>query len=167
MSHPELRYPDPKYTGEPGLANATFRAAGSEPDLRYASGGTVHYLATGAMSDGELGVYRWTMAAAQSGPDPHFHRTISEAFYVLTGTIRLYDGTTWIDGRPGDFLFVPEGGLHGFKNESGEPASMLILFAPGAPREDYFETLARVSEGMTMTDEERAAFMLRHDTFWR
>ncbi len=43
---------------------------------------------------------------------------------------------------------------------------MLILFAPGAPREDYFETLARVSEGLTMTDDERAAFMLRHDTFW-
>ena len=43
---------------------------------------------------------------------------------------------------------------------------MLILFAPGALREDYFETLARVSEGLTMTDDERAAFMLRHDTFW-
>lgn len=33
-------------------------------------------------------------------------------------------------------------------------------------REDYFETLARVGEGMTMTDEKRAASMLRHDTFW-
>ena len=61
---------------------------------------------------------------------------------------------------------MPEGGIHGFRNESGDDASMLILFAPGAPREDYFETLARVSEGMTMTEEERAAFMIRHDTFW-
>ncbi len=43
---------------------------------------------------------------------------------------------------------------------------MLILFAPGAPREDYFETLARVSMGQSMTDDERTAFMLRHDTFW-
>ena len=34
----------------------------------------------------------------------------------------------------GDFLFVPEGGIHGFRNESGAPASMLLLFAPGAPR---------------------------------
>jgi hypothetical protein len=61
---------------------------------------------------------------------------------------------------------VPEGGIHGFRNESGEDASTLILFAPGAPREHYFETLARVSQGETMTDDERAAFMLRHDTFW-
>ena len=61
---------------------------------------------------------------------------------------------------------MPEGGIHGFRNQSGELASMLILFAPGAPREDYFETLGRVGQGMTMTDDERAAFMLRHDTFW-
>jgi hypothetical protein len=31
---------------------------------------------------------------------------------------------------------VLEGGLHGFRNESGEQASMLILFPPGAARED-------------------------------
>ena len=49
---------------------------------------------------------------------------------------------------------------------SGEPASMLLLFAPGAPREDYFETLARVAEGLVLTDDEKAAFFLRHDTFW-
>ena len=37
------------------------------------------------------------------------------------------------------------GGIHGFKNESGELALMLLLFAPGAPREEYFETLARAA----------------------
>lgn len=167
MSLPEIRYPAPKYIGEPGLVNARFRSTTAEPDLRYVSGGAVHYLATGESTGGEFGLYRWEMAAAQSGPDPHFHRTISESFYVLSGTIRLYDGRAWLDGRAGDYLFVPEGGLHAFKNESGEPASMLILFAPGAPREDYFETLARVGQGLTMTEDERAAFMIRHDTYWR
>ena len=57
--------------------------------------------------------------------------------------------------RARGFLFVPEGGIHAFKNESGEPASMLLLFAPGAPREDYFETLAELARGRTMDDEER------------
>jgi uncharacterized RmlC-like cupin family protein len=61
---------------------------------------------------------------------------------VITGTVRLLDGANWIDAKPGDFLYVPAGGLHGFRNDSGEPASMLILFAPGAPRELYFEGLA-------------------------
>ncbi len=106
------------------------------------------------------------MSGPRSGPDPHFHRTISESFYVLSGTVRLYDGTRWLDGSPGDFMFVPEGGIHGFRNESGEPASMLLLFAPGASREDYFETLARVAGGEVMTEEERLAFYLRHDNHW-
>ncbi len=40
---------------------------------------------------------------------------------------------------------------------------MLILFTPGAPREDYFE---RVSTAAAMSEEARAEFFLRHDTFW-
>jgi mannose-6-phosphate isomerase-like protein (cupin superfamily) len=82
------------------------------------------------------------MGPAPAGPGPHFHRSISESFFVLSGTVRLYDRTAWVDAEPGDFLHVPEGGIHGFRNESGEPASMLLLFAPGALPEDYFETLA-------------------------
>jgi quercetin dioxygenase-like cupin family protein len=161
-----VSYPEPRYHGDSGLTNATFRPTGHDPDVRYPSGGTVQYLATGASTGGQFGLYRWEMAAAQGGPQPHFHRTISESFYMLSGTIRLYDGKRWIDGAPGDFLFVPEGGIHAFKNESGEPAAMLILFAPGAPREDYFETTARTAAGLVMSEDERAAFFLRHDTYW-
>jgi len=162
-----MSYPDPRYLGDKGEISAVFRPADAEPELRHRRGGGAAYLATGASTHGQFGLYRWDMAATQSGPDPHFHRTISESFFVLSGRMRLYDGKEWLDAAPGDFLFVPEGGLDGFRNESGEPASMLILFAPGAPREDYFETLARVGQGLTMTDEEKAAFYLRHDTHWR
>jgi quercetin dioxygenase-like cupin family protein len=80
---------------------------------------------------------------------------------VLSGEVQLYDGTGWRTGRPGDFLFVPEGGLHGFRG--ADHASMLLLFTPGGPREDYFETLA---DGAPMSEEERVEFMLRHDTYW-
>ena len=153
-----MSYPEPRYLGETGLANAILRPAGHAPEVTYPSGGTAHFLATGKSTSGQFGLYRWEMAAAQSGPEPHFHRTISESFYVLTGTIRLYDGEHWIDGTPGDFLFVPEGGIHAFQNESGEPASMLILFAPGAPREDYFETTAKLAGGLVLSDEENAPF---------
>jgi len=160
-----MSYPEPVYLGDAGLTNGRFRPAGHDPEVRYRSGGTAHYLATGAASDGHFGLYRWEMPDLQGGPGPHFHRTISESFYVLSGIVGLYDGAAWTDAKPGDFLYVPEGGIHAFRNAHG-PASMLILFAPGAPREDYFETLARVGEGLTMTDEEKTAFYLRHDTFW-
>jgi quercetin dioxygenase-like cupin family protein len=102
----------------------------------------VRYLAGARHGDAELGVFRWSMDARRSGPDPHFHRTMSESFYVLAGSVRIFDGRSWVDCSPGDFVHVPPGGVHGFRNESGAPAEMLILFAPGAPREGYFEELA-------------------------
>ena len=158
-----LPYPEARYRGESGEASARLRGADAVPEIANPSGTTGHYLATGASTDGQFGLYRWEMGPGRGGPDPHFHRSITESFYVLSGTIRLHDGTDWVDGRPGDFLYVPQGGMHGFRNESGQAASMLILFTPGAPREDYFERVATTS---AMTQEERAEFFLRHDTFW-
>lgn len=52
---------------------------------------------------------------------------------MLSGDVDLYDGRSWIRAGPGDFCY--------------------------GPREHYFETLAR---GEAMTEEQRAAFMLRH-----
>ena len=100
------------------------------------------------------------------GPDPHFHRTIAESFYVLTGTIRLFDGVRWMDAVPGDFLYVPQGGVHAFRNESGAPASMLLLFTPGAPREAYFEELAAIATSdRDLSDEEWTDLYARHDQY--
>ena len=159
-----MSYPEPRYTGAGGEASATFRRASEPPELRYHSGNAVHYLATGASTGGRFGLYRWDFAATPSGPGPHFHRTLSESFFILSGTVRLYNGHEWADATAGDYCYVPEGGIHGFRNESGERASMLILFAPGAPREEYFETLAAGTA--TMTEEERLEFYLRHDNIW-
>jgi mannose-6-phosphate isomerase-like protein (cupin superfamily) len=154
-------YPPDTYHGEGGEVSAWLRRDDEPPEITYRSGGTCEYLATGDQTDGRFGFYRWTFGEAETGPDPHFHRSISEQFYVLSGEVRLYDGRDWVTARSGDFLYVPEGGLHGFRGSGG--ASMLLMFAPGGPREDYFETLAR---GEQMSPEERAEFMLRHDTFW-
>lgn len=162
-----MSYPEPKYFGAGGEASARLRGVDQDPELVNTSGGAVHYLATGASTGGEFGLYRWHFGPGRSGPDAHFHRTISESFFVLSGTIRLLDGEKWVDGKPGDFLYVPQGGIHGFRNESGEPASMLLLFTPGAPREEYFEWLVEMAKGKrTLTDEEKAEFYLRHDNYW-
>lgn len=50
--------------------------------------------------------------------------------------------------------------------ESGEPAAMLVHFAPGAPRKGYFEGLAEFGVRGRPSKEDLAAFYLRHDTFW-
>ena len=163
MSLPES-YPDPVYHGT-GEASATYRPDDAASDLGAAPGNRVDYLATSASTGGGFGLYRWNFGAHVSGPDPHFHRTISESFYVLSGTVKIFDGKEWVDTRAGVFVHVPPGGVHGFRNESGEEASMLLLFTPGAPREEYFETLF-AGGTKDMTDEEKAAFYLRHDNHW-
>jgi quercetin dioxygenase-like cupin family protein len=161
---PATHYPPDTYHGEGGEASAWIRPADAPHEIDFARGGSCGYLLTGPRSAGKLGIYRWTFGEQESGPDAHFHRSIAELFYVLEGEVRLYDGRGWQEAGAGDFLYVPEGGVHGFRG--GHHASMLLMFTPGAPREDYFETLASLGRGATMTDEERAEFMLRHDTFW-
>jgi mannose-6-phosphate isomerase-like protein (cupin superfamily) len=161
-----MSYPDPVYMGETGVASATYRPSDHEPEIEYPNGTRTHDLARGDWTRGLFGLYRWEMTAEPSGPGPHFHRSITESFYVLSGSIRIYDGREWIDTGPGDFVHVPEGGIHGFRNESGAPASMLIHFAPGAPREGYFEGNARFAREGRPSDAEMADFYRLHDNVW-
>ena len=161
MSSPlHCPYPPETYHGSTGEVSAWIRRPG-EPDTRTPTGVTCEYLATGDDTRERFGLYRWTFGADESGPDAHFHRTISEQFYVLSGTVRIYDGRAWVQAGPGDFVYVPEGGVHAVRG--GGHAQMLLMFAPGGPREDYFETLARSER---MTEEQRAQLMVRHDTWW-
>ena len=161
-----MSYPEPRYLGDSGEASATFRRADVPAELTTSTG-FCHYLATGASTHGQFGLYRWDMGPQPSGPGPHFHRTISESFFVISGTVRIYDGARWVDAEPGDFTFVPEGGIHGFRNESGADASMLILFAPGAPREGYFEGLVEIAHlAEKPSEEELHEFYARHDNVW-
>lgn len=158
-----MSYPPPRHTGD-GTASASLRRADAPPELALPGGGAASYLATSATTGGDYGLFRWDMASRPGGPAPHFHRGIAEAFYVLAGTVLLYDGRGWADAGPGDFLHVPPGGVHAFRNPDG-PASMLILFTPGAPRETYFEELAALGEQQraAMSAQDWTALWARHD----
>lgn len=161
-----MSYPPARYHSETGEATAGLRRSDEPPALVFPSGVRVEYLAPSTATDGDYGLYRWTFGSEQSGPGPHFHRTMSESFYVLAGTVQLYDGNDWVDAGPGDFLHVPPGGVHGFRNLVDEPAQMLLHFAPGAPREEYFVGLLRRAEGWDPTEDELADFFREHDNIW-
>ena len=125
---------------------------------------TARFVATGEQTRGHLGLYRWGLVPQAKGASAHYHRGFAESFYVLTGAPEFYDGDRWIQAAPNDYLFVPELGVHGFRNLNDEPASMLILFTPGAPREAYFRELAEmVAPGRTPSREEWDDLYARHD----
>jgi mannose-6-phosphate isomerase-like protein (cupin superfamily) len=156
MSWPEL-------TGE---ISARYRPVGAVPELTYPSGTHIRFVAPGSATDGQYGLFEWNMSGTPGGADPHFHTTFSESFYITSGTVRLYDGQRWIDAKQGELVFVPACGIHAFNNASGAPASMLILFAPGPPREKYFTELAEIrASGRVLTDEERLELWARHDQY--
>ncbi|MEZ0239844.1 MAG: cupin domain-containing protein [Chloroflexota bacterium] len=138
--------------------------AASVRSLEFKSGTIARLVAPGSLTAGRSGLFRWYMPAKAGGAGGHFHRTFSESFYVIDGNVSLFDGHEWTMAKPGDYLYVPEGGIHGFRNDADAPASMLILFAPGAPRERYFEELFEIgASGRTLTKEEWAEVYARHD----
>jgi mannose-6-phosphate isomerase-like protein (cupin superfamily) len=156
-------YPPARFTKDEPEVSARLRRGTDPPDYDSFGRVTYHYLANMDATDGDYGLFKVDLAANSGGPGPHFHRGISEAFFVVSGTVRLYNGTEWVDGNQGDFLYVPPGGVHGFRNDSDRVTTLLMVFAPGAPRETYFEGLAQLAD---MTEDDRQEWFVKHDNHW-
>jgi mannose-6-phosphate isomerase-like protein (cupin superfamily) len=147
-------------------ANATLVEPGGGQDVQLGPTSSVSFVAPGSLTAGRFGLFRYDMAPGVPGPSPHLHTGFSESFFVLSGTVTLFDGQTWAPAGPRSFLHVPENGVHGFRNDASEPASFLILFAPGAPREAFFTEFAEIiASGRQLSETELAAFYQRHDQY--
>jgi len=154
------------YVGDNGQISAVLRTDADIRSLTYPNGTTTRFTAPGSETAGQFGLFEWTMVARTDRGRGHFHKTFSESFFILSGQVELFDGEKWTITRPGDFLYVPMGGIHGFRNPADEEAKMLILFAPAPPREKYFEALAEIREsGRVLTDDEWTALYAEHDQY--
>jgi len=152
------------YLGETGESTAVLRDGVPPLVVNPESGTHATFVAPGSVTRGEYGLFRWDLPALEGGAGLHFHRGFSEAFYVLSGTVAFDTGDEELEVSSGGFLYVPPGGRHGFRNTTSEPASMLILFAPGVARERYFEELAEIRrEERTLSQREWADLFERHD----
>ncbi len=147
-------------------ASATLVESEGAPQVQVGPASRATFVAPGQLTAGRFGLFRYDMTPQAGGASPHLHTGFSESFYVLSGTVTLFDGRWWVPAEPGSFLHVPEHGVHGFRNDTSEPASILILFAPGTPREAFFSELADIiASGRQLSEEELAAFYQRHDQY--
>ena len=159
-----MSYPEPRYHGDTGEVSATYRAADQSPEVAYPNGNTVHYLATGEATHRLFGLYRWEFGTEPSGLDPHFHRTLTESFYILTGTVRA--STTARAGSTrcrATSSTCPRAG----STASGMSRVRCVHAHPlrrGAA-EGYFEGLAEFARSGTRPDE-LAEFYRLHDNVW-
>ncbi|MFE3666457.1 cupin domain-containing protein [Streptomyces sp. NPDC059164] len=148
------------------MSHAMFRAYADAVKAEIGTATTTRFIALAETTDGRFGLFHHSMLPGAGGADPHYHSRISESFYVLTGEVRLHDGTGWRTARAGDFLHVPENAVHGFRNESDSLVEMLIIFTPAEHREGYFEGLAALlADGNRPSREEMVALMEKYDQF--
>jgi quercetin dioxygenase-like cupin family protein len=152
------------YERAEGEVSALYRPMAA-PDLDDGAN-AMTFVAPGSVTRRQFGIFRRDMEPHAGGPGAHFHRTFSESFYVLAGTVRFYDGATWFAAKAGDFVYIPKGGIHAFDADSDEPASMLILFAPAPARERYFTEVGEIrASGRRMSRREWTEFWARHDQY--
>lgn len=85
-----------------------------------------------------------------AGPIPHTHTREDETLYVLEGTLRAWLGGVARDLKAGDFVHMPRGVEHAFKNLSDTPTRLLLSYTPGGFERWFLEVGKPFVEG-TMT----------------
>jgi quercetin dioxygenase-like cupin family protein len=111
------------------------RPKGTAPAV-WGPGDIYNLLVTGEESRDALFQFEATVPSG-GGPPPHIHNQEDESFYVVGGYLEILVGESTYQAGPGDFVFVPRGTVHGFKNVGAETALQLVTFVP-AGMEKYF-----------------------------
>jgi quercetin dioxygenase-like cupin family protein len=102
-------------------------------------------LVTGAESGGSYAALE-ALVPPGSGSPPHTHRDEDVTLYLAEGQGSFRLGERTVTVRAGDFVNVPRGSLHGYRNDGPAPLRMLLTFAPAG-----IET--RFEEGDPWTSE--------------
>lgn len=99
-------------------------------------GDRITYLITGAETGGAFFMAEVSVVPG-GGPPPHVHSREDESFYLQEGTLAIQVGDKILNVSTGDFVHMPRGVVHSFKNVGEETAKLLMVATP-AGLENYF-----------------------------
>jgi quercetin dioxygenase-like cupin family protein len=108
----------------------------------WGPGDRYRFLVTGAESGGAYFAME-ALVPPGGGPPPHVHRNEDETFYVVEGEVSIRLEDEWVTARVGDFVNVPRGTVHCFKNEGDAIARLILTFTPAGMERFFEETLER------------------------
>ena len=111
-------------------------------------GDVYRFMATGEETNGKYAVWQ-AIVPPGGGPPPHVHSREEEGFYILEGEITFQIGEERVVATAGMFANMPVGVAHSFRNESKQPAKMLISVAPAGLEQMFFEFGVPLPEGST------------------
>jgi quercetin dioxygenase-like cupin family protein len=77
---------------------------------------------------------------------PHTHAQEEESYFMLEGTMVMQLGSQEWTIAPGDFVHVPAGTIHGYKNDSNQCVRFLAWSIGGAIDEFFTEMAEQVRE---------------------
>jgi quercetin dioxygenase-like cupin family protein len=112
-----------------------FRPNGSAPAV-YGPGDVYNFLATGEETNNSFFQFE-AIVPKGGGPPPHIHSREDESFYVVSGNLEMVLGDSTYEAKAGDFVFIPRGTVHQFRNVGSGTAIQLVTFVP-AGMEKYF-----------------------------
>jgi quercetin dioxygenase-like cupin family protein len=113
-----------------------------EGDTYWGPGDRYRFIVTGAETGGAyFAMEAWVPPGG--GPPLHIHTGEDETFYVVEGEASIWLGDAKITAGIGDFVNVPRGTIHGFRNEGTETMRMILTFTPAGIEKFFEETLER------------------------
>ena len=136
-------------SGETGTEQS---AVGVYPDggrSIWLLGMLVTFKAVSEETGDEYSLYELTVPP-QLGALPHIHHAETEAFYVLEGEVEFLKGERTVRVGVGEFVFIPRGVVHGFKNVEDEPARCLGIVTPGGLAEKLLTGLGEPAKAETL-----------------
>jgi len=111
-------------------------------------GDVYRFMATGEDTNGKYAMWE-AIVPPGGGPPPHVHSREEEGFYILAGEITFIIGEQRVVATAGMFANMPVGTPHSFRNESTQPAKMIISVAPAGLENMFFEIGVPLPEGST------------------
>jgi mannose-6-phosphate isomerase-like protein (cupin superfamily) len=92
------------------------------------------------------------------GPIAHVHNRSDEAFYIVSGELEFLDGDHTYTAKSGDFIYVPRGVRHRFKNMGLHTAKLLFMYTPGGPEALFTEAGDEPNPGVPVPPWDMARF---------
>jgi mannose-6-phosphate isomerase-like protein (cupin superfamily) len=122
----------------PGSADITYHGLGESLML----------LATGKETNGAYAQLEGSVAPG-GGPPLHIHHRADETFYLIEGSLEVRLGDSTVMVRPGDYVRVPRGTVHTFRNVGERAARMFVTLVPAGLETFFSEVFQPVVGSMS------------------
>lgn len=93
-------------------------------------------------TNGAMSFCEFTLGPWEMGPVLHFHTSVDEAMYVVSGTLLTQLGEERSEADAGAFVWMPRGVGHAFSNAGPDPVHVLVVAVPGGLEEMFAEHAA-------------------------